>query len=174
MDKKRFYAGIGSRKTPSETDQEIERIVDLCSLAGYTLRSGGADGADKMFESHSEVKEIYLPWRGFNDNQSDLWLENMDLEIVKEASEIANRYHPSWGRLSPAAKKLMTRNVFQVLGKNLKSPVDFIVCWTEDGKISGGTGQAMRIAKSLGIPIFNLYYKDCFIKVRDHILNLKS
>jgi hypothetical protein len=31
-----------------------------------------------------------------------------------------------------------------------------VVCWTKDGKSSGGTGQALRIAEYYSIPIFNL------------------
>ena len=65
MSNQRFYAGIGSRKTPPEIDQEIERIVDLCSLAGYTLRSGGADGADKMFEYLLSIKIEELEEGGY-------------------------------------------------------------------------------------------------------------
>lgn len=50
----------------------------------------------------------------------------------------------------------MSRNSYQVLEKDLNTPVEFVLCWTKDGKASGGTGQAMRIAKDKNIPIFNL------------------
>ena len=40
---------------------------------------------------------------------------------------------------------------------DLATPVNCVVCWTRDGKASGGTGQAMRFAEYLEIPIFNLY-----------------
>ena len=52
---------------------------------------------------------------------------------------------PNWGRLSYGGKKLQTRNVFQVLGADLKTPTEFIICWTDK---YGGTQQALRIAKS--------------------------
>ena len=48
------------------------------------------------------------------------------------------------------------RNGCQVLGLNLDDPVDAVVCWTKDGKGGGGTGQAIRIAKSRNIPIFDI------------------
>jgi hypothetical protein len=35
------------------------------------------------------------------------------------------------------------------------SPVDFIVCWTPYGEVTGGTGQALRIAKANEIAIYN-------------------
>lgn len=54
----------------------------------------------------------------------------------------------------------MSRNSYQVLGENLSSPVDFVVCWTENGGLIGGTAQAIRIAYANKIPVFNLYNKD--------------
>ncbi len=56
----------------------------------------------------------------------------------------------------------MARNCYQVLGEDLSTPVDFVVCWTPDGAESetsrktGGTGQAIRIAADLGIRVYNL------------------
>jgi hypothetical protein len=90
----------------------------------------------------------------------------MDPEIVAKAQEIARKYHPAWNNLSHAAKKLMTRNTFQILGYDLNTPVSVVVCWTLGGRIQGGTGQALRIAKDMNIPIFNLYNKDCLYKIK--------
>ena len=69
--------------------------------------------------------------------------------------EIAKEFHPAWDKLSPAAKKLQARNCYQVLGYDLETPSQFVVCWTPRGSGSGGTGQAIRIAKSHNIPIFD-------------------
>jgi len=38
----------------------------------------------------------------------------------------------------------------------LKDPSDFIVCYTENGKMKGGTAQALRIAEDYKIPVFNI------------------
>lgn len=166
MEKKKYYAGIGSRETPKELIPEIQSISTTLYGEGYILRSGGAPGADTFFENliPQSGKEIYLPWKGFNDNTSSLY------EITPESLKMAESYHPGWSRLSTGAKKLMARNCFQVLGFDLKTPVEFIVCWTPEGKIAGGTGQAMRIAKRFDIPVYNLYHNDCGRKIRDHIL----
>jgi hypothetical protein len=48
----------------------------------------------------------------------------------------------------------------QVLGNYGNDPVEFVICWTSNGKDSGGTGQAIRIAKAFDIPVFNLYNKE--------------
>ena len=40
-------------------------------------------------------------------------------------------------------------------GENV-TPVKFIVAWTENGALKGGTAQALRIATAFNIPIINL------------------
>lgn len=169
----RYYSGIGSRKTPKDIMPNIQEVATLLDSKGYTLRSGGADGADTFFEDYSTRKEIYLPWKGFNNNESELYLENMDPEIVTKAEEISKKFHPRWNSLNKGGRSLMTRNVFQVLGNDLKTPVDFVVCWTETGKIEGGTGQAMRIARNMGIPIFNLFFYDAVSGVKEFLYENK-
>lgn len=154
-----YYAGIGSRETPTELKDTIKTIVEYLDKKGYILRSGGAPGADSFFEEHTENKEIFLPWRGFNGNTSTLF------NPTPESLNLAQKYHPNWGRLSFGAKKLMARNCHQVLGLDLKTPVKFIVCWTKDGKATGGTGQALRMAEDLKIPVYNLYYKDTLDRI---------
>src|SRR5690606_28567211 len=74
-----------------------------------------------------------------------------------KAEALAAQHHPAWDRLSPAAQKLHSRNMGQVLGPSLDSPARFVIAYTSDGQDSGGTGQAIRIADSLGIPVLNLH-----------------
>ena len=168
----KYYAGIGSRETSPGIEPMIEEISKILNKFGYVLRSGGADGSDYMFEKYFDgEKEIYLPWKGFNKNDSDLYLDNIDPDLIEKSKEIAKKFHPSWNFLSDGGRKLMIRNTFQILGKDLETPSSFVVCWTPGGKITGGTGQALRIAKSLSIPIFNLYDKDCLHKIKLHITN---
>jgi len=159
----KFYAGIGSRETPITLEPSISQIVTELNSQGYTLRSGGADGADTFFERHAIKKEIYLPWRSFNRNNSNLYT------LTAEAFALAEKYHPAWDKLSQAGKKLMARNCYQILGRDLKSPVDFVVCWTKDGHASGGTGRALRLAEDLNIPVYNLYWQDDLLKLPSRI-----
>jgi hypothetical protein len=157
------YSGIGSRKTPLDILFQMTKVASFLEKHGYVLRSGGADGADKAFEegvSDLTMKNIYLPWKGFNNNASQLY------KITKKAMDLAKEFHPSWEYLSDAAKLLMARNGYQVLGESLHDPVEFIICYTPHGKAEGGTGQALRIAQHYKIPIFNLFYSKCY----EHIL----
>ena len=49
-----------------------------------------------------------------------------------------------------------SRNCHQILGYDLQSPVDAVVCWTPNGNVVGGTRTALLLAQDAGIPIFNL------------------
>lgn len=146
------YAGIGSRTTPDEICGLMTRIARYLASQGYTLRSGHASGADQAFE-HGAVfkKEIYIPWPGFNGSTSGLL-------PVPAAFKMAEEFHPGWNYMNQGGKKLHARNCHQVLGYDLDDPVEFVICWTHDGTAKGGTGQAMRIAETHKIPIYNLYH----------------
>jgi hypothetical protein len=72
----------------------------------------------------------------------------------------------------PWAKKFHSRNVHQVLGRDLKTPSDFVICWTADGGFSGGTGQALRIADDHGIPIFNMNVREDVRSFREFMREL--
>ena len=145
-----YFAGVGSRETPIELKPIIESIVEILNKKGWILRSGGANGADIMFEFLAERKEIYLPWKGFNNNPSIMF------GYTKEAENIARKFHPKFDKLSKGAQACMARNSYQILGSNLDAPVKCVICYTPTGKATGGTGQAIRIAKAYNIPIFNL------------------
>ena len=130
---------------------------------GYTLRSGGAKGADTAFEngcdSVSGSKEIFYA----NNNKGTLMLA----EAIPVAEQIASSVHPAWDRCNEYARKLHTRNVAQVMGADLKHPVDFLVCWTKNGKKIGGTSTAISIAEMNNIPVFNLYFESDLQKLRE-------
>ena len=158
-----YYTGIGSRSTPTNI---LDFMRDLANVLqqSFILRSGGAPGSDLAFEysvAH-ENKNIFLPWKGFNDNTSQLYMPS------QKAFEIAEQYHPYWKNMKPAVRKLMARNVHQVLGIHLDKPSDFLVCWTPDGAVgestitdsTGGTGMAIRIAEAYKVPVYNLNNKE--------------
>ncbi len=170
----KIYAGIGSRKTPPEILLRMYRIASQLAREGWLLRSGHADGADMTFEegcnfavlttpdlqkpgpgmrfSDVGIKEIILPWSGFNGSHSNFF------RTMPEAFAIAESVIPYWRRLNRPAQLLHARNVHQVLGPDLKSPVDMVVCWTPGGKEVGGTVTALKVAalQPRAIPVYNL------------------
>lgn len=149
----RYYAGIGSRDFTESKRPIVIWITKTLEKHGYILRSGAAPGHDTEFEDAVENpanKEIYLPWKGFNNSTSELY------HITTDALWMAGLRHPNWKQLKPPVQRLMARNCYQVMGFDLKTPVDVVICGTPSGFISGGTSQAARVAEFYDIPVYNI------------------
>lgn len=158
------FAGIGSRETPRDVQDEMGRMTREMESRGFRLRSGGADGADDAFEKGSTAgnKEIFLPKAGFNGRSQGILLRG---EQYRRAQEMAMNYHPNpdalfydgnLRRKPKFAAEAHTRNMGQMLGANLDRPSKVVLCYTPDGAASGGTGQAIRVAEALGVPVLNM------------------
>lgn len=157
-----YYAGIGSRSAPDTVLQDIRVVGYYLATHNYGLRSGGADGCDITFEHGCDIakgsKQIFLPWKSFNKNNSP-WFN-----IMEDAHIIASQTHPTYKKLSKAARALIARNMHQILGPDLNDPVQFVICWTPDGcekrsqysQRTGGTGSAIALADKWEIPVYNL------------------
>lgn len=170
---RKLYAGIGSRQTPPDILGIMTKLGHLYALDGWILRSGHATGADTCFEygciKGTGAKEIFLPWDGYNgayhsDTDNGYYVINDSV-----AMQVAAEFHPAWNRCSPGAKKLHARNMQILLGADLQTPVHAIVCWTPGAEITGGTGQALRVAEKYNIPVFNLADPNVRAKVDEYI-----
>jgi hypothetical protein len=165
------YAGIGSRETPEDVLKAMEAIATSLSLAGYILRSGGADGADTaFFKGCNDKCEIFLPWSGFNGVKH----KNARYTINNMHYDLAKTIHPAWDRCKWGARKLHARNTQQVLGENLNDPVDFVICWTSTGGATGGTATAIRLAMQYDIPVYNLKNKEDRDKLKELLIQIKE
>ena len=120
----------------------MTQVAIVLNAKGYMLRSGGAaEGADAAFESGAgDAKQIFRP-----------------KDATPEAIEVASRFHPAWDKCNDYVRKLHGRNAQIILGRDLDSPVEFVICWTPGGKIIGGTGLGIRIAEHYKITVKNLY-----------------
>lgn len=161
----RVYAGIGSRRTPPDVLELMATLARRLLREGWTLRTGGASGADEAFMLGAGMFpksiDLYLPWPGFRAHTS------CRLAMPSErAIEIAKAHHPAWRSLNGSARSLVARNTHQILGADCASPSAFVLCWTPDGaetetdEGTGGTGQAIRVAVACGIPVWNLARKE--------------
>ena len=159
------YTGIGSRNTPDEILEKMFVIGEELARAGWCLRSGYADGADRAFSDGASTvpnarMEIFLPWEKFNgaptNHPAFIYGDRHTLLAQAAAEKLAMFVHPAWHNCSVGAKKLHTRNVYQVYGANLDKVSDMVICWTPNGETVGGTATAIRLARRAGIPIFNL------------------
>lgn len=177
---KKFWTGVGSRETPDEICLLMERIAFKLSKEYYILRSGGADGADAAFKVgatnyFSKVQpDIYIPWEGFNSCKGEPYkaLNKMDLGIQATAKSFIEKIHPAWEKLSRGAKALHTRNVFQVLGDDLKSPSKFLICWAKvdfKGVPKGGTRTAWVLATENNVPCYNLYFEKDYKRLEEWV-----
>jgi hypothetical protein len=173
------YAGVGARETPPDALSVIERIAEQLARAGWTLRTGLSPGADQAFYKGARAGggrvELYLPWPGFQAGARVAGArvdgarvdgEHEQVRVLerprKDAYALAARFHPAWGRLTECERHLRARDVHEVLGESLADPVAFVLGWTADGSLdgsgplTGGTGQALRIAHDRAVPVFNL------------------
>lgn len=147
----RTYAGIGSRETPEPILLFATKIASKLHDHGFTLFSGGARGADTAFES------------GHDETSKQIWYAK-DAAGDKAAYALAASLHPAWDRCGAYAQALHARNCYQILGKKLIAPVDFVLCYTPYGaetetelnrNHNGGTSTAIRLAVRNYIPVFN-------------------
>ena len=151
------YAGIGARATPSSVLAHMAVMAGWLTLTGWHLATGGADGADTAFAegAPAERRTLYLPWPSYNGHRGP------DCRVLSAAAmsackDVAAPLHPAWDRCSPAVRKLHARNAVALLSDTVDRPVDAIVAWTVQGRVTGGTGMAIRIAEAHGIPVLNL------------------
>ena len=173
-----IITGIGSRETPEETLELFEQLGADARARDWWIRSGHAEGADYAFEKGAKDHCIvYLPWNGFNKDLPLLG-RGRTSELRDDALDFVYR-HDKWADpegTSQGVKRIKQRNVFQVLGEDLKSPSDLVICWTEEGKVVGGTGLAIRIAREHNIPIINLGNQEVeenFQEIlQDHIMEI--
>lgn len=179
----RYYTAVGSRETPGEFISPMASLSRRLRENGWVFRSGKADGADAIFQMGAQLcmladfegkyGEVYKAWPKFNTNDNPFepfktesgyslqpWWDIVVTEknILDKAEALASTIHPAWDRLSRGAKALHTRNMFQVLGRDLATPSEFLVCYApvdKHGVPKGGTRSAYVLAQQNNIPCFN-------------------
>jgi len=198
------YAGVGSRETPIDVMEKMNEISKWLEAEGYSLNSGHANGADKAFEGVRmkydtttgipvRNKQINGNWISTDKNgnvipENNLKFHNPEYKITNKniftaddandkVRTIAKEIHPAGANLSGYSLDLHARNTFQVFGKNLDKPVDFVIFYAKESKNplrpDGGTGQAVEMARRKGIPTVNMMDSDWKQQMRD-ILGLNK
>lgn len=172
----KYYAGIGSRETPEEILALMRRVAAVLYRMGWTLRSGGADGADHAFYAGAtqdpsfdpDRVKIYLAWNGMKGHGGVRLYEDPSRGFYnatlysthEEAKRIAQDLHGAWEKLGNGGQLLHTRNVFQILGEDLNSQVRMVICYAKpvgnQGAVKGGTNTAVKLALLKGADVINL------------------
>jgi O-acetyl-ADP-ribose deacetylase (regulator of RNase III) len=147
------FAGVGSRETLAPVLALMREVGSRLAGTGWCLRTGEAVGADSAFragvEATGRAGDIFTI-----KPRPDIPGSVCDLRPVH--LRMLNSVHPKPDALSPVGRKLMARNGSQVFGTDFTEPSDLVICWTVGGKGGGGTGQAIRLARSVGIPVLDL------------------
>lgn len=171
---------IGSRQLEQKQEyfEDIKLCYNVCmrlAQLGVTFTSWlcelGMDGiAQKAYSKAVDLGlakesqfEVYVADQ-YNIRRSTLPRKHLAIvrnkDLISETERIASEVHPAWDRCNEWARGMHSRNCHQILGYDLQSPVDAVICWTPDGKIQGGTATAIRVALKYNIPVFNLGTKD--------------
>lgn len=171
---------IGSRQLEQKQEyfEDIKLCYNVCmrlAQLGVTFTSGlcelGMDGiAQKAYSKAVDLGlvkesqfEVYVADQ-YNIRRSTLPRKHLAIvrnkDLISETERIASEVHPAWDRCNEWARGMHSRNCHQILGYDLQSPVDAVICWAPDGKIQGGTATAIRVALKYNIPVFNLGTKD--------------
>ncbi len=171
---------IGSRQLEQKEEyfKDIKLCHNVCMMLaelGVTFTSGlcelGMDGiAQKAYSKAVDLGlakesqfEVYVADQ-YNIRRSTLPRKHLAIvrnkDLISETERIASEVHPAWDRCNEWARGMHSRNCHQILGYDLQSPVDAVICWTPDGAVVGGTATVIRIAMKYDIPVFNLGVPD--------------
>lgn len=184
------YAGMNAIEISENmlVYQVIEKISTYLNFKGYTLVVNSIEGIKNLFENGSEFrKEIFIPFDGFNGKyNTDVGVYSLDFigkvfssskERMCKAINIARKFHPNFDQLDDKDKLTIVCCSYQILGLNLDTPVDFVVCYTLDGcesnttctKETGVIGQSISIAHYYNVPIFNLYNTQSVYRLKAYL-----
>ena len=171
---------IGSRQLEQKQEyfEDIKLCYNVCmrlAQLGITFTSGlcelGMDGiAQKAYSKAVDLGlakesqfEVYVADQ-YNIRRSTLPRKHLAIvrnkDLISETERIASEVHPAWDKCNEWARGMHSRNCHQILGYDLQSPVDAVICWTPDGKVVGGTATALKLSMKYDIPVFNLGVSD--------------
>lgn len=167
----RFYTGIGSRSVPEEVSKILRRAAEALS-ANWVCRTGTADGCDAAFRGPWPVevhgtedvgpvamavgKGFHPVWDHLTPHQQKLIARN----TYQLTGRIIERLHRESGEEIFSLHRLR-----EWMKDSRFNASKVVICWTPDAadgvtvktsKLTGGTGQAIRIAAFLGIKVINL------------------
>lgn len=148
------YAGIGSRNTPEHICELMSNIGEKLANNKWLLRSGHARGTDKAFERGCDASK----------GKKEIFTKH---HVTESALELAEQFHPAWHNCDDYAKSLHARNCFIILGNDLDTPVNIVLCYAPGEFNWGGTSQGLRIARHYNIPILNMFHENIYRNLKD-------
>ncbi len=149
-------ACIGSRSLKTSEILECEEIGRAIAERGWELHTGNAQGADQAFarganEVNPKLVHLHLPWFKYErdaivSGNVVRTVEDLEAHELDFYTQLAEKYHPAWERLSQGVRKLMIRNGMIILPCGCHS-VDVTIALPSSKPGGGGTGQGMRMTE---------------------------
>ena len=146
---------IGTRKPDLPIDQLIQLFRDKIP-ADAIVTSGNAEGVDQVSKAWNRNIQ-YLPWDGYNAKLGLGYKHCVAGGIKLYDQEIRKLWIYS-AAFEPVVRKLVRRNCCIIAGKDGQNIVDVVYYYADekDGVVSGGTKYGVELARSRGIPTYNL------------------
>ena len=163
------FTVVGSKGTRDEVMELGFQLSVVLLEAGWQGYSGNAPGMDKvlnraMLKTNAFNGYIFLPWPKFETRDlPDRCFDSFTITtpIGEECDSVIKELIPWYDKLSQGPRKLHSRNVKQIKGKDLKT-LSNLVIHSAKGKTSskpqGGTRTAVVLGQKLNVPTFNLRF----------------
>lgn len=174
-----IYYNDRGPQVPSPIVEKMQKLVGLMNKNGYKLRAwypGGCSVGSAIVDPnntspHPLQVEWYIPTKSYNSLVTPKSLVNNEL-----AYQLLRGFHKGWDKIPGFVRALCARDIEVFLGQDCKHPLRFVVIWSPGGEesLSGdkidwkGLGQLafiIRLAKELGIPLFNLAKEDSITRL---------
>jgi len=151
-----WVAVIGSRNPSHEQEIAIIQAIEELESSECCVISGCAEGIDALALMTGQNLDFItigiVPWRSYNPHIQEycthvVCIDDFRPDALKEAYASVKQYHPAPDKLTQGAIKLHARNygIIRWAKKVIAAP--------GSAPGGGGTGQGIRLAQTLGIPL---------------------
>lgn len=163
-------ACVGSRKTPLHILDQMQIIGQVIAKKWFICASGNAEWADQAFQMGANSVSprqvtLYLPDDEiiYNVDAIEEWntVEVTTSDDIIQAESILRKSIPYFEKLNKRIREVHTRNY-----KIIKDS-QCVIYWNKPDRNYGGVFVDIKIASTLGIPVYNLFFPDTFEKVID-------
>lgn len=145
--KSRTYAVSGSRNLPNAVKSKFKRIASFLERKGITVRTNSSEGVGGIVEDSLSDRENHSQWMRSGSVANNYWAST-----TERAKTIAKQLMPN---LEGAELDKVAASVYQVLGTDLDTPVDFVIAYSPKDQ-PNRDAEVIQLAEKLNIPVFNL------------------
>ena len=150
-------AKMGVTMTSGLAAKGCDAIAQRAYGKAIALKEGKAniDSLEVYVAQQKNINKSDLPYKEYSIIMpSDQEATNKRREILKSVLDY-NHYQALTMLKNNYALGMHERNVHQILGKDLQSPIDLVLTWCKPGH--SGTRTAINIAEANSIPVINFY-----------------